>query len=67
MKSLKVLALMLAFILVAGYAFSEGGSEKGTTAATTGPQYGGTLTFSFWQWYEAKKLGCYFGILDRRI
>jgi hypothetical protein len=67
MKSLKVLALILALTLIAGYAFSEGGSEKGTTAATTGPQYGGTLTFSFWQWYEAKKLGRNFRILDGRV
>lgn len=54
MKSLKVLALMLALTLIAGFVFADGASEKGTATAVAGPQHGGTLTYSFWQWYEAK-------------
>lgn len=51
MKLKKFFALMLLFGFAAGFAFAEGGGED-KTAAMEGPQYGGTLTYSFWEWRE---------------
>jgi peptide/nickel transport system substrate-binding protein len=51
MKLIKVLFLMLVFGLTAGFVFAEGGSED-DMAAMEGPQYGGTLTYSFWEFRE---------------
>ena len=53
MQSKKVLFLIAALLMVAGFAFSTPAAEERATAAE-GPQYGGTLTFSFWQWYDPK-------------
>ncbi len=51
MKIVKFLVLILAFGFVAGLTFaSPGNGETSTTAE--GPQYGGTLTWSFWEWRE---------------
>ena len=50
MKMIKALVLTLLFGLAAGFAFAEGGGEEAT--AVEGPQYGGTLTWSFWEWCE---------------
>jgi peptide/nickel transport system substrate-binding protein len=51
MKAIKVMTLILLLGLAAGFAFAEGGSETSAVAAE-GPQYGGTLTWSFWEWRE---------------
>ncbi len=51
MKTKIILALMFAFTLVAGMALASPGQESGATSAE-GPQYGGTLTWSFWEWRE---------------
>ncbi|MBN1687396.1 MAG: hypothetical protein JW852_12120, partial [Spirochaetales bacterium] len=51
MKTTRILALLLAFGFAAGFAFAEGGKEA-AAASAEGPQYGGTLTWSFWEWRE---------------
>jgi peptide/nickel transport system substrate-binding protein len=44
----KVFVLVLAFMLVVAFAFAAGGKETTDTAATAeGPQYGGTLHYSY--------------------
>ncbi len=55
MKTKKVLVLMLALALVAGFAYSGGEKEvEGIAAAPGAPQYGGTLTFADRYLYEPK-------------
>jgi peptide/nickel transport system substrate-binding protein len=51
MKIVKVLVLILAFGFVAGFTFANATAEQGAST-TNGPQYGGTLTWSFLEWRE---------------